>query len=71
MIKQGRGGRIIGPSSRNGKKGTHSFSTDILRIDTDRFVHRGMPDGIAYSSTKFAIRGLTQAAGEFGTLVCP
>jgi len=42
MIKQGRGGRIIGPSSRNGK--------------------RGMPDGIAYSSTKFAIRGLTQAA---------
>ncbi|KIJ62354.1 hypothetical protein HYDPIDRAFT_158235 [Hydnomerulius pinastri MD-312] len=42
MISQGRGGRIIGPSSKNGK--------------------RGMPDGIAYSSTKFAIRGLTQAA---------
>ncbi|KAF9223080.1 NAD(P)-binding protein [Gyrodon lividus] len=42
MIRQGRGGRIIGPSSKNGK--------------------RGMPDGIAYSSTKFAIRGLTQVA---------
>ncbi|KAH7912902.1 hypothetical protein BJ138DRAFT_718086 [Hygrophoropsis aurantiaca] len=42
MIAQGRGGRIIGASSKNGK--------------------RGLPDGTGYGATKFAIRGLTQAA---------
>jgi len=44
MIKQGRGGRIIGASSFGGKRGT-------------RYV-------AAYSSTKFAVRGLTQAAAD-------
>ncbi|KAJ7489111.1 hypothetical protein FB451DRAFT_682761 [Mycena latifolia] len=42
MIRQGRGGRIIGASSVDGKQGT----------DFDP----------AYSASKFAIRGLTQAA---------
>jgi len=47
MIKQGRGGRIIGASSIAGKKGVAS--------------------GSAYSASKFAIGGLTQAAAlEFG-----
>ncbi|PSR74402.1 hypothetical protein PHLCEN_2v9910 [Hermanssonia centrifuga] len=44
MIKQGRGGRIIGASSGAGKKGTFCMS--------------------AYSASKFAVRGLTQAVGE-------
>jgi len=42
MIKQGRGGRIIGASSIAGKQGLKLLS--------------------AYSSSKFAVRGLTQAA---------
>jgi len=42
MIKQGRGGRIIGISSIAGKKGSALTS--------------------AYSASKFAVRGLTQAA---------
>ncbi|KAK7052080.1 NAD-binding protein [Favolaschia claudopus] len=52
MIKQGRGGRIIGASSIAGKK--------------------GMLTQGPYCASKFAVRGLTQAAGkknplEFGT----
>ncbi|KAJ8509357.1 hypothetical protein ONZ45_g8467 [Pleurotus djamor] len=47
MVKQGRGGRIIGASSMAGK--------------------RGIPGVSCYSSTKFAVRGLTQsAAQEYG-----
>ncbi|KAF5360263.1 hypothetical protein D9758_009113 [Tetrapyrgos nigripes] len=49
MVKQGRGGRIIGASSIYGKSG-----------------NRG-PGYSAYAGTKFAIRGITQAAaGELG-----
>lgn len=44
MIKQGRGGRIIGASSIAGRLGKPLLS--------------------AYTSSKFAIRGLTQCAGE-------
>ncbi|KAF9260785.1 short chain oxidoreductase [Marasmius fiardii PR-910] len=47
MIKQGRGGRIIGASSAAGKQGWGYY--------------------MAYSATKFAIRGMTQsAAWELG-----
>ncbi|KAJ7182886.1 hypothetical protein C8R43DRAFT_911487 [Mycena crocata] len=47
MVAQGRGGRIIGASSRAGKTGLAHLS--------------------AYCSSKFAVRGLTQAAAlEFG-----
>ncbi|KAK0472145.1 hypothetical protein IW261DRAFT_1571154 [Armillaria novae-zelandiae] len=53
MIKQGRGGRIIGSSSSAGKQGMQMMSL--------------------YSSTKSAIRGLTQGAaldlGKFGITV--
>jgi hypothetical protein len=45
MIRQGRGGRIIGASSLAGKQ--------------------AIATSTAYSSTKFAIRGMTQAAGTF------
>ncbi|KZT66221.1 NAD(P)-binding protein [Daedalea quercina L-15889] len=41
MVKQGRGGRIIGASSGASKK--------------------GVPNMAAYSASKFAVRGLTQA----------
>jgi NAD(P)-dependent dehydrogenase (short-subunit alcohol dehydrogenase family) len=44
MIKQGRGGRIIGASSLAGKMGLSVAS--------------------AYCASKFAVRGLTQAAGN-------
>jgi len=44
MIKQGRGGRIIGASSSAGKKALAGLS--------------------AYSASKFAVRGLTQAAAQ-------
>ncbi|KAI0927677.1 hypothetical protein AcW1_007150 [Taiwanofungus camphoratus] len=53
MIKQGRGGRILGACSVAGKK--------------------GLAENAVYSSTKFAIRGLTQSAameyGKFGITV--
>ena len=45
MIKQGRGGRIIGASSATGKQGR-------------KFL-------MAYSATKFAVRGMTQSAGKW------
>ena len=44
MIKQGRGGRIIGASSIAGKM--------------------GLPLGAPYCASKWAVRGLTQTAGE-------
>ncbi|KAF9253994.1 NAD(P)-binding protein [Marasmius fiardii PR-910] len=47
MIKQGRGGRIIGASSAAGKQGWGYY--------------------MAYSATKFAIRGMTQSAGAIDT----
>ncbi|THU98363.1 NAD(P)-binding protein [Dendrothele bispora CBS 962.96] len=49
MVKQGRGGRIIGASSFGGKSGVQ---------------HQNIS---AYVGTKFAVRGITQAAaGELG-----
>ncbi|KAL4254474.1 short-chain dehydrogenases/reductases (SDR) family protein [Pleurotus pulmonarius] len=53
MIRQGRGGRIVGACSIAGKK--------------------GIAEAACYSSTKFAVRGLTQSAaqeyGKFGITV--
>ncbi|KAG1725616.1 uncharacterized protein EDB91DRAFT_84763 [Suillus paluster] len=53
MVKQGRGGRIIGASSMVGK--------------------RSEADLLSYSASKFAVRGLTQAAslqlGQYGITV--
>ncbi|KAF8174840.1 hypothetical protein K438DRAFT_1609046, partial [Mycena galopus ATCC 62051] len=51
MIKQGRGGRIIGASSLAGKRGMYPVGPIA-----------------AYSMSRFAVRGLTQAAAqEFGS----
>lgn len=64
MIKR-RGGRIIGPSSRNGKQRVVPNLIRVFLLATNHIAHQGMPDGIAYSNTKLAIRELTQATGEF------
>ncbi|KAJ6564649.1 hypothetical protein B0H19DRAFT_942453 [Mycena capillaripes] len=62
MVKQGRGGRIIGASSFAGKQGTDLTFGDIKLIGLV-----GQASGTAYSASKFAVRGLTQAAAmEFG-----
>ncbi|KAF8266245.1 hypothetical protein EI94DRAFT_1772173 [Lactarius quietus] len=49
MIAQGRGGRIIGACSITGKQG-HLFPLRCVEAD------------LPYSASKFAVRGLTQAA---------
>ncbi|KAF4584932.1 hypothetical protein EYR40_001758 [Pleurotus pulmonarius] len=58
MIRQGRGGRIVGACSIAGKKG-----------ECDQRI----AEAACYSSTKFAVRGLTQSAaqeyGKFGITV--
>lgn len=63
MIKQGRGGRIIGASSMGGKQGL-LVSIDALTLLT---LLLGQPGLSSYCASKFAIRGLTQSAAlEFG-----
>lgn len=63
MIKQGKGGRIIGASSIVGKQGMLSelFSTTWYYLN---FLYSGYSNLAAYGSTKFAVRGLTQAVGS-------
>ena len=63
MIKQGRGGRIIGASSVAGKQGKRERAGLVLFPIT--IVHAGEPFLGAYSSSKFAVRGLTQVVGMF------
>ncbi|KAG5221507.1 acetoin reductase family protein [Salix suchowensis] len=53
MIKQGRGGRIVGELS-------YMYVACACSIAGKK----GFPDSSAYSSSKFAVRGLTQSAGE-------
>src|ERR1700753_507458 len=55
------GGRIIGACSLAGKKG-RSQNLSILRTMTGYRV--GVPLMGIYSTSKFAIRGLTQTAGK-------
>jgi NAD(P)-dependent dehydrogenase (short-subunit alcohol dehydrogenase family) len=64
MVKQGRGGRIIGASSLCGKLGQsiatyHNLLTCLTAVDLS-----GTPGTAAYSASKFAVRGLTQSAGK-------
>jgi len=62
MIRQGRGGRIIGASSLAGKRGSHSLIIDKHLVKRNCvWIGQGML--AAYSASKFAIRGLTQATG--------
>jgi NAD(P)-dependent dehydrogenase (short-subunit alcohol dehydrogenase family) len=65
MLRQGRGGRIIGASSILGKKGKCSIVSYLLQIaDTLIIIIPGAPFSAAYTSSKFAIRGLTQSVGK-------
>lgn len=60
MIKQGRGGRIIGASSVAGKRG----ELNLRRRETPMLTGYVAVASLAtYSASKFAVRGLTQAAG--------
>jgi NAD(P)-dependent dehydrogenase (short-subunit alcohol dehydrogenase family) len=65
MIEQGRGGRIIGACSISGKRGA---SRVFIRVRCLHFgSSTGQPICAAYSASKFAVRGLTQSAGEYGS----
>jgi len=61
MVAQGRGGRIIGASSVAGKRGITAVTLENSSIRLSLTV--GILLGGAYSSSKFAVRGLTQSTG--------
>ena len=65
MVKQGRGGRIIGASSLAGKTGGAFMVLIIILTRALMSVTRNKawPLLTAYSTSKFAVRGLTQNAG--------
>lgn len=64
MVKQGHGGRIVGASSVMGKKGTYTLHRVIYIFANELAVGRDMV--ATYSASKFAVRGLTQSAGQYG-----
>ncbi|KAJ6598176.1 acetoin reductase family protein [Mycena vulgaris] len=65
MMKQGRGGRIIGASSLAGKQGNWASVPPKYIILTGE---EGAATHGPYTASKFAVRGLTQvAASEFGS----
>ncbi|EIW75541.1 NAD(P)-binding protein [Coniophora puteana RWD-64-598 SS2] len=72
MIKQGRGGRIIGMSSITGKRGVISRflnleMNSLKNLQLAWIYSIGLPFIGPYSASKYAVRGLTQAAAsEFG-----
>lgn len=63
MVKQGRGGRIIGASSLAGKTGAHLTCMLTHKTDLISVIIQGWPTLTAYGSSKFAVRALTQNAG--------
>ena len=64
MIKQGRGGRIIGASSLSAKSGVYTSSFDYINdLMMSVTIKKAFPLTTAYSVSKFGIRGLTQNAG--------
>ena len=64
MIKQGKGGRIVGASSVAGKQGEWVYFTlQVKHCLTSRIEHVGLRNVGGYSASKFAVRGLTQSAG--------
>ncbi|KAG5635542.1 hypothetical protein H0H81_010904 [Sphagnurus paluster] len=68
MIKQGKGGRIIGASSIGGKKGKlyHTYHICLQGLIEHQFSGIALMAG--YSASKFAVRGLTQVAGNYKCL---
>lgn len=64
MIARGKGGRIIGAASLAGKQGkATSLNTPANGLNTC-LLYLGVVYAPAYSASKFAVRGLTQCAGE-------
>lgn len=61
MIKQGRGGRIIGASSQAGKHGEHFM---YIHTQIHEQPNSGFDSLTVYSATKFTVRSLTQSAGK-------
>ena len=62
MIKQGRGGRIIGASLLSGKQGEHTITRE-LELTGAALI--GSTNISVYCRIKFAIRGFTRAAGMY------
>jgi NAD(P)-dependent dehydrogenase (short-subunit alcohol dehydrogenase family) len=63
MIKQGRGGRIIGASSLCGKQCKDVIESVTRDLHPTKFALLGSTNISLYCRTKFAIRGITKAAG--------
>lgn len=64
MVKQGRGGRLIGASSAAGREGKVTTPGSRKRPKYELCSPAGFPMLSAYSASKFALRGLMQSAGE-------
>lgn len=62
MIKQGRGGRIIGACSQAGKHGEHFM---YIHTQIHEQPNSGFDSLTVYSATKFTVRSLTQSAGKW------
>jgi len=64
MIEQGKGGRIIGAASIASKQGLFLIMTQsnqFWKFSND--IGQGWPTLPIYSTSKFAVRGMTQNAG--------
>ena len=66
MIKQGRGGRIIGAASVASKQGALCVRAFTILCQLIFHVCEGNSNISCYAASKFALRGLTQSAGEYG-----
>jgi NAD(P)-dependent dehydrogenase (short-subunit alcohol dehydrogenase family) len=70
MIQQGRGGRIIGACSETGKQGAGGGVLFFLKMSIQEFA-LAFDAGTIYCATKFAVRSLTQSAGQSTGLLFP
>ncbi|KAG5636287.1 hypothetical protein H0H81_008516 [Sphagnurus paluster] len=68
MIKQGKGGRIIGALSLAGERGDSLPANRFCCMWLDLVSLSGAVGIGAYSASKFAVRGLTQVAGNNMTI---
>ncbi|KAG5649421.1 hypothetical protein H0H81_003956 [Sphagnurus paluster] len=70
MIKQGKGGRIIGATSIFGKRGDAPSQQNLPKEKADLELLSGSAYSAPYSPSKFAICGLTQVAGNWSISSC-
>lgn len=63
MVRQGKGGRIIGASSTAGKQGDIPPNPPDCQRHSLRTTISGLSNMATYCTTKFAVRGLTQSLG--------